>query len=170
MERKLLLLGMLRMQDMHGYQLNELIDTHLGTSIQLKKPTVYKLLGGMEEDGWISFREEQEGNYPPRRVYALTADGESAFQELLRESIATYKPVSYLSDIGMAYLDALPAKEAVTLLANRREEVKNLLSRIEVDEHHVGGFQLMLSHHCHHLSAEMDWLDEVIDQFEQVRE
>jgi DNA-binding PadR family transcriptional regulator len=170
MERKLLLIGMLRIQDMHGYQLNELIDTHLGTSIQLKKPTVYKLLGGMEEDGWITFREEQEGNYPPRRVYAITEKGESAFQELLRESIAIYKPVSYLNDIAMAYLDALPAKEAVTLLSKRREEVNILASIIADDEQHVGGFQLMLSHHSHHLRAELDWLDAVIDQLQQAIE
>jgi hypothetical protein len=43
---------------MHGYQINELIEVHLGTSIELKKPTVYKLLGNMLENGWISYREE----------------------------------------------------------------------------------------------------------------
>lgn len=170
MERKLLLLGILRMQDMHGYQLNEFIDTHLGTSIQLKKPTVYKLLGRMEGDGWITFREEQVGNYPPRRVYAITEEGKSAFLKLLRESLATYKPVSYLSDIGMAYLDALPSNETVTLLVERRKEIKNLVSNIARDEQHKGGFQLMLSHHSHHLIAELDWLDEVIENLKQVRE
>lgn len=134
MERKLLLLGMLRMQDMHGYQINELIETHIGTSIQLKKPTVYKLLHNMEVDGWITRRDEQEGNYPPRRVYAITVEGESTFQELLRENISEYRPISYLSDIGIAYLDALPAEEATTLLARRRKEVNDLLSRLDVDD------------------------------------
>jgi hypothetical protein len=70
----------------------------------------------------------------------------------------------------MAYLDALPAQEAVTLIAKRREGVKNLVSKIDSDEQHVGGFQLMLSHLSHHLHAELDWLDAVINQLQQVRE
>jgi len=88
MERKLLLLGLIRMQEMHGYQINELIDAHLGTSIQLKKPTAYKLLEAMMKDGWITDREEQEGNYPTRRVYSITPEGNAAFQRLLREKVS----------------------------------------------------------------------------------
>ena len=164
MERKLLLLGMLRMQEMHGYQINELIDAHLGTSVQIKKPTVYKLLGAMLDEGWITYREEQAGNYPARRVYAITPQGETAFQQLLRESLAGYKPVSYLSNIGVVYLDALPAGEAAALLNERRLLVETLLETIQRDEHHQGGFQLLLSHHIRHLQTELAWLNDVIEQ------
>ncbi|MGD8597706.1 MAG: helix-turn-helix transcriptional regulator, partial [Anaerolineae bacterium] len=76
MERELLLLGLLRSQDMHGYQLHEAIDSHLGMGVQLTKPTAYRLLSNMADDGWVTFREEQEGNRPPRRVYAITPKGE----------------------------------------------------------------------------------------------
>jgi len=165
MERKLLLLGMLRVQEMHGYQINELIDSHLGTSIQLKKPTVYKLLGTMVDDGWINYREEQEGNYPTRRVYAITPQGEAAFQELLRENLAEYKPVSYLNNIGIIYLDVLPAEESASLLSQRREEVEGFLRKVEADEEH-GGFEFMLSYHINHLKAELEWLDEVIGELQ----
>jgi DNA-binding PadR family transcriptional regulator len=44
MEYKLLLLGLLKSAEMHGYQLHETIEDHLGNSAQLKKPTLYKLL------------------------------------------------------------------------------------------------------------------------------
>jgi DNA-binding PadR family transcriptional regulator len=119
MERKLLLLGLLRSQEMHGYQINELIDAHLGTSIELKKPTVYKLLGAMVNDGWINFHEEREGNYPTRRVYRITTEGEEVFQQLLRQSLADYKPISYLGNVGIMYLDTLPVEEAAALLQQR---------------------------------------------------
>ena len=48
-ERKLLLLGLLRKNDMHGYLLN----AHLGGAvpISLKKPTAYNLLDRMEQGG-----------------------------------------------------------------------------------------------------------------------
>lgn len=164
MERKLLLLGMLRMKEMHGYQINEFIDAHLGISVQLKKPTVYKLLGAMEDDGWISSREEQEGNYPLRRVYAITETGETSFQQLLRENIAAYRPSSHLGNIGIVFLDALDSEEAVSLLAERRKRVADLMLELNSHDEFVEGFSLMLSYHRHHLNAELNWLDDISSQ------
>lgn len=162
MERKLLLLGLLRSQDMHGYQINELIDAHLDTSIEIKKPTIYKLLATMVDDGWIRYYEEQEGNYPTRRVHQLTPKGEEAFQRLLRQSLADYQPVSQLGNIGIVFLDALPNEEAVTLLLQRRQKAERRAQALRADEQHQGGFRLMLSYHLNQLSAELAWLDEVI--------
>lgn len=166
MDRELLLLGLLRMNEMHGYQINELIDAHLGTSIELKKPTVYKLLGKMLENGWISAREEQEGSYPTRRVYAITPLGEEAFQRLLRESLASYHPSSFLSSVALIYLDALPPEEALTLVQRRRSEVTILFGTLQADEYHQGGFQRLMSLQIKHLQAELDWLDELIKHLE----
>jgi DNA-binding PadR family transcriptional regulator len=164
MERKLLLLGMLRMQEMHGYQINEFIDTHLGSSgVYLKKATAYHLLNTMTDDGWVTYKEEQEGNRPPRRVYAITAEGEAAFQKLLRECLVDYKPAEFRSDIALAFLDMLPANEALSLLQKRRAAIEDLLEPIHTfGEHHGGGLQLMLEHQVRHLTAELEWLDEVI--------
>lgn len=167
MERKLLLLGIVRSQELHGYQINELIDAHLGTSIQLKKPTVYKLLGAMENDGWIRSHEEQAGNYPTRRVYRITPEGLDAFQQLLRQSLADYRPVSHLNSIGLVFLNALPAQEAVALLRQRRAKVARLAEALRADDQHQGGFQLMLSYHLSQLHAELAWLDDVISQLQQ---
>jgi DNA-binding PadR family transcriptional regulator len=162
MERKLLLLGLLRTHEMHGYQINELIDIHLGSSIQLKKPTAYKLLNQMVDDGWLDVREEREGNYPPRQVFSITPNGDTAFHRMLRESLADYKPVTFPGNIGLAFLDVLPAGEAVELLQQRREIIEGLLQTIETDDKHQGGFQLLLTQQQRHLRAELEWVDEVI--------
>lgn len=53
MERKLLLLGILRQQEMHGYQLYEFIERDLAACTNLTKPTAYYLLNKMAEDNWI---------------------------------------------------------------------------------------------------------------------
>ncbi len=162
MERKLLLLGLLRSQGMHGYQLNEAIDSHLGASVHLKKPTAYRLLNEMARNGWITYKEEQEGNRPPRRIYSLTPQGEAAFQRLLRESLADYRPVELLSDVGLAFLDVLPSAEVLPLLHKRRSVIESLLQMLSVHNEHPGSFQLMIEHQRRHLSAELEWLDEVI--------
>ena len=59
-ERELLLLGLLRKREMHGYQLSEFLETHLVMFFDIKKATAYNLLGKMEKSGWVSSHEEQE--------------------------------------------------------------------------------------------------------------
>ena len=164
MERQLLLLGLLRMQEMHGYQINEFIESHLGESIQLKKPTVYKLLATMQQDGWITSREQKEGNYPTRRVFAIAPGGESEFQKLLRQNLSQYSAASYLGNIGIMFVDALETKEACTLLSERRQRVFDSVMLLEEHAFKAGGFDLMLSYNRHVLQAELDWLDEVVDK------
>lgn len=170
MERGLLLLGLLRSHEMHGYQLNELIDRHLGSSIQLTKPTAYRLLGKMASDGWITCREEREGNRPPRRVYAITAAGEAQFQRLLRESLASYRPAELRSDISLAFLDLLPAEEALPLLGSRRAAIESRLQAVRASDRHHGSFQLVIDHQAHHLATELAWLEQVIARLESGHE
>ena len=170
MEREVLLLGLLRSHEMHGYQVNELIDRHLGASIQLTKPTAYRLLGKMERDGWITCREQREGNRPPRRVYAITAKGEAAFQRLLRESLGNYRPAELRSDVSLAFLDQLPMEEALPLLGNRRAEIEDRLQAVRASDRHHGSFQLVIDHQAHHLAAELAWLEQVIARLESGRE
>ena len=162
MERKLLLLGLLRIQDMHGYQLSEVIDTHLGNSLQLKRATAYDLLDKMAADGWITARRSRAGNRPARRVYAITPQGEAAFQALLRESLAAYRPVMFPSDLSLAFVDELPPEEAIALLAQRRAAIAALLAETASLDPHPGTMQWVVEHQQRHLAAEVEWMDEVI--------
>jgi len=163
MERKLLLLGMLRNNEMHGYQINEMIEMHLGTSVQLTKPTAYRLLNQMAEDGWILFREEQEGKRPQRRVYSITSQGEIEFQRLLRQCLAHYEQPEFSSTVCLAYLDQIPEVEAAQLLGQRRRMIEKSLGALSTSEMHQGSFQLVIDNQIFHLKAELDWLDTVLD-------
>lgn len=164
MDYKLLLLGLLRHQEMYGYQLYEFLDNNLGMCVQLKKPTAYKLLNQMAEDGWITAREEQEGNRPTRRVYVITPKGETAFHELLRQSLISYQAAEFLSDIGLMFLDALSGQEAIPLLEQRRAAVYALLQEVESYPPHPGSVQFMIEHQRRHYAAEVAWIDDVINQ------
>jgi DNA-binding PadR family transcriptional regulator len=170
MERELLLLGLLRSQNMHGYQLHEAIDSHLGMGVQLTKPTAYRLLSSMAEDGWVTSREEQEGNRPPRRVYAITPQGEVAFQRLLRENLANYQPSDFTCHIGLAFLDELPAEEALPLLHRRHAAMEELSHSTRAHGEHPGSLQLILERQMHLLAAELEWLDTVIARLQSIQD
>ncbi len=165
MERKILLLGLLRQFDMYGYKLNEFIDTHIETSIQLKKPTTYRILHKMAEEGWIEFKEVQEGNRPFKRIYSITSQGELEFQKLLRKSLSNYEPSEYRSAISLAFVDALPLDEVVSLLEKRRELLKKILQTTQKNAEGHGHFNLLIDHRIRHLSTELEWLNEIIDHF-----
>jgi len=162
MERELLLLGLLRNNEMYGYQINEFIDNHLGSSINLTKPTAYRLLKNMAEQGWVSFREEKVGKRPTRRIYAITELGEGKFREFLSSCIGEYKPAAYSSTICLAFLDTIPVEEALPHLEKQRQTIEELLSRVKSDQNHPGAFQLTIDHQIRHLETDREWLAEVI--------
>lgn len=170
MERQLLLLGLLRSQDMHGYQLHDVIDSHLGMGVHITKPTAYRLLANMADAGWVTYREEQEGNRPPRRVYAITPPGEKAFRRLLRENLAHYRPPDLTAHVGLAFLDELSPGQALPLLDRRRADMAARLAAARAQCQHPGSLQLMLEHQLHLLAAELDWLDGVIARLRTTRD
>jgi len=166
MERELLLLGLLRQHDMYGYQINELIDAHLGSSIDLTKPTAYRLLHNMAEQGWISYHEEKVGKRPTRRIYSITEIGEVKFQEMLKSCLGQHGPVEITSTICMAFLDTLPLEEVLPLLERRRATIEELIDSMKSDQSHHGAFQLTIDHQIRHLETDLDWLSEVITRLE----
>ena len=164
MERELLLLGLLRHRDMHGYQLHEFINQYLSSCTDLKKSTAYFLLGKMAERGWIVEIEANDGSRPPRRVYRLTEAGEVVFQTALRDQLRADTPTVYPADTALAFLDQLPATEARALLEDRRAGMAARRAALEDAPAHAGAWQLLLEHQRRHLDSELAWLDEVLSR------
>ena len=163
MHRELLLLGVLRQGNMHGYGINEFIQRDMAYCADLKKATAYHLLQKMAAAGWIQERMDQEGNRPPRRTYTVTAEGEAAFQRLLRENLSAHTSPRFEGDIGIAFIDQLPAGEALILLRERQAVLKAELETLEqVQSHGQGSMQLILLHQKRYLGFELDWLAEVM--------
>jgi len=130
MEKKLLLLGILRKQDMHGYLLNHMLDQDVTMPITLKKSNAYKILKTMEADGWITQREERHGNRPFRQVYSITKKGSKAFDNLVRKNLADYPGPEFPSLVAYKYLEGLSARESLELLEDRREKIASRLEEI----------------------------------------
>lgn len=166
MERELLLLGLLRQQAMHGYELHSSFERVLSTCVEIKKPTAYLLLERMAAAGWISVSEEREGNRPPRKLYHITEEGEAMFQRLLRENLVSFASAQFSNDVGLAFVDSLPAAEALTLLAQRRSTLAQHLATFTHVPPHEGSLQLVIDHQRHFLTSELTWLDSVIQRLQ----
>ena len=166
MERQLLLLGVLRAQKMHGYQLNEFLERHFDFITNLKAPTAYYLLDRLAADGYVRANQEQVGNRPQRRVYEITPQGENYFFELLRANLRGFSPATDADEVGLAFMGELPEVELRACLTEKRTQVEEELARLVTIEERLQSsegqtrpIRLVLDHHLTLVRAEIAWLD-----------
>ena len=166
-ERKLLLLGLLRHTDMHGYMLNAHLDSTI--PITLKKPTAYNLLEIMEKAGWITHREELTGKRA-KKIYTIAKVGEEAFFKLLRQQLSTFTPGEHPGMVSISFLDAIPVLDAIKLLKNRKSQIEEYVTGFHKtsegtsgpDHHHQGSINLVIKYSHRAFTLELEFLNEVI--------
>lgn len=167
MDHTLLILGLIKLQEMHGYQLGELIDRRLGYLTDLKKPTLYHLLGKLEAEGDVTKTTSREGNRPERFTYKLTKQGASHFQDRLRQNLQDTHAAYFNDDIGLLFLSEIAAPDAREFLAQKRASVQERLAQVgqalALHRPDTPAYYT-LRHHELHLKTERAWLDELIAQ------
>jgi DNA-binding PadR family transcriptional regulator len=164
MEKKLLLLGYLLSHSMHGYQLSQILQHSPGLPITLTQPNAYRLLGSMESDGWVTYREEQEGNRPSRRVYTVTDAGRAAFYRLLRENLSACPTPEFPAAVGFDFVHTLPSEEAATLLKERYQAVQAKFEQLDAVSDEILQSHLTLEYLHHYYGTELEWLAGIIDR------
>ncbi len=164
MEKKLLILGMLLSHEMHGYQLNEMLQQNPSTPIALKKSNTYRLLSKMEEEGWVTYTEEQEGNRPQRQTYTVTEVGKATFYELLRENLAHPPSPEFPGVVGLDFLYMLPIEETIPLLNQRLQAVTAQFEELDSLDINIRQTHLSVAYLHTYYAREMQWLDELIQR------
>lgn len=135
-ERHLLLLGLLMAQRQHGYSINEFIERNLGRVSGMKRATAYALLEKLERDGLVSMETvETVGNYPPRKVYAITEAGRETFFAPMQQLLVDPEPSSSLR--------LAPGDGAAVAYDTTRSVVKGILNPAALLVLFTGIFMLM---------------------------
>jgi DNA-binding PadR family transcriptional regulator len=170
MDHTLLVLGLLKLQEMHGYQLSDLIDRRIKYLTDLKKPTLYHILGKLEAKGYVTQSVSREGNRPERHTYRLTKNGAARFGELLRQNLQDAHMAYFNDDIGLLFLSEVAAPDARAYLEQKRTGVDERLAEIARGlAAHTPGTPpyYTLRHHELHLKTERAWLDELLAQLKK---
>ncbi len=118
-EQELLILGLLKANPKHGYEIKKEILT-LFAGIEAK--SIYYPLKIMEKRGMLVKKAVKSGRRPQRFVYQLTAKGESRFQELLSHSFLDFKRPQFILDLSLYFLDYMQPE-----VAKRRLRARMLL-------------------------------------------
>lgn len=162
--RELLLLGFVNRRETHGYELVKFLDQRMNFLIDLKPPTTYSLLDRLEQHGYVTSRLEREGNWPERRVYRITSEGEVRFRDLLRENLAAFLPARFPDEVGLYFMDQLPDSEVRVALEAKLAQVVCRLAELreQVEQHAETPAHWLFEHHLAHLECERAWLEETL--------
>jgi PadR family transcriptional regulator PadR len=77
----MLILKLLEERDMYGYQMIEELRRRSDHTFDLKAGTLYPLLHGLEEKGWITAYQDNSDTARPRKYYHLTKSGTEQLKE-----------------------------------------------------------------------------------------
>ena len=89
----LVILGLLRQEDMYGYQLVQETEKQSGGAIVTQEGSLYPVLYKLLEQGYISDRRVQVGKRMTRIYYHLEPAGEEHLKQLTREYQAVTRGV-----------------------------------------------------------------------------
>lgn len=167
-ERELLVLGLLKSQAQHGYQINEFIETYLGKVADMKKSTAYLILKRLQKDGYVVVSLHQEGNRPIRQVYSITDKGDAYFTKILRKHLTHLERQAIPGEIPFMFIDHLPLSEVITLLQERHHAVCNMIEELKKAHPHTGvSVDLAIQYRLALFETSKLWIEQTIRQFQE---
>ena len=169
MVQQLILLGILLGGKTHGYRLNEYVTHAMNLYTDIKKSKVYYTLEKLEKDGYVEHETEREGRRPERRVYQITEKGKSYFLQLLRDNLGEFVRTYFSDDIGVAFMDQLPTLEVRKLLKKKRRITQSTLKQFKEIPNHGGNWQYVISHNIAHLEADITWIDNILNDLDDLK-
>ncbi len=102
-EGGMLIMALLREQDMYGYQMIEELRRRSDHTFDLKAGTLYPLLHGLEDKGWISSWQEETDSARPRRYYHLTKLGREQLSVKQAQWRSYSRAVNRVLEGGLCY-------------------------------------------------------------------
>jgi DNA-binding PadR family transcriptional regulator len=163
---ELAILGLLKEQAMHGYQLRKRLADTLGSFWQVSYGSLYPTLRRLQKEGAVEmvFPKEQVGRR--KNVYRITEKGEALFAELLERAGQDASEDSGFS-VRFAFFQYLKPETRIRLLERRRTFLEGRWSHLKdsVQRLKEGIDSYTLSLMNHELAAtetDIRWLDDLI--------
>lgn len=131
---QLLVLGVVRMsQPVHGYDVRRTLLTWRADEwANINPGSIYHALKTLTRDGFLRVTETgRQGSRPERTAYELTADGETEFVTLLRQSLWTVSSYPLPLYAGLAFVTALRRDEVLVLMRNRVAQMDAAMASLQ---------------------------------------
>src|ERR1700741_15641 len=155
----LTLLGLLEREPSHGYDLKRDYDTFFGRGKQLPFGQVYATLGRLARDGKVTAGDNEPGDGPDRKRYAITDVGRYEVDGWLADPV---EPEPHLQTVLFAKvtLALMLGKPAAAYLDRQRSaHIRRMQELTELRWHGPLVDVLLADHALFHLEADLRWID-----------
>lgn len=165
---ELAILGLLKEQPMHGYQLSRELGESLGGFWRVSYGSLYPTLRRLERAGEVEAVASEETTVGRRKqVYRITAKGEETFLQLLQEAPHDNQSEDQRFRVRLAFFRYLPPETRLRLLERRRAYLENRLNSItdslRSTRARVDGYTLSLMEHGRaDVESDLAWVDGLI--------
>lgn len=174
MSIRLVILGILNQQPLHGYEIKQIIEEYMGDWTDIKFGSIYFALSKLAESGHIEVIEENRtGKRPAKTVYQITAAGKEEFLRLLKKAWCEHKQIIFPFDMALFFIKYLSKAEAVQYLQQRIENVTQKLNFLNdhKNEHRQNPYIpkeaiAIIDHSYYHLEAELHWLQDLLNNID----
>lgn len=167
MENELLLLGLLRENPKHGYQIKRQLKEIMQTFAGLKIKSIYYPLKKLEQAGFIKKHAGKEGRRPEKFIYELTLRGKERFDDLLQEGFIKIEKPFIDIDIPLYFLEFADNKAAKKRLRARVMFIRRIehnLEEIKKKYEAKPNIKIILEHDIHLVRAEVEFLNKIIEK------
>lgn len=165
---ELAILGLLKEQPMHGYQLSRELGESLGGFWRVSYGSLYPTLRRLEKGDDVEAVASDETTVGRRKqVYRITGKGETTFLRLLQETPHDNQTEDQRFRVRLAFFRYLPPETRLRMLERRRAYLEDRLSTIKdslrATRERVDDYTLALMEHGRS-STESDiaWVDDLI--------
>jgi len=164
---ELAILGLLKQQPMHGYQLSRELGESLGGFWRVSYGSLYPTLRRMERDGLVAPVTGQPTGGRRKTVYGITEQGELAFLELLQEAPGDTSSEDARFRVRLAFFRYLPPETRIRLLERRRaaltERLASFDAAIDAGRDDADDYRLAVMEHGRAATeADIVWLQDLI--------
>lgn len=165
-------LSLLSEGETHGYALNEAIEYRgFRKWTDIAFSSIYAILTRLEKATLISSRLDPSKKGPARKLYRLTPKGRSALKRIIKEYISEPEHPRGRVDLGAAYIELLPTKDAIKCLESYAEKMRQRIENIahirEIQRPIPFGAEIIFEHGIVKGEAEVKWIERVIGQLKE---
>jgi DNA-binding PadR family transcriptional regulator len=172
---RLLILGVLRQQPRHGYEVRQTLELWNAEQwANVAYGSIYFALKKMAEEHLVEETgTDQVGNRPARTVYAITEEGQSEFDRLLREYWWEPKPTINPFQVALTFMDQLPREYLLVALGRRADGLRTFLQTFDpaIEQKIKHGAPRHVAHNLRlvalQIETELRWIEQTIGMIER---
>lgn len=159
-------LGLLKEQDMHGYELKKRLSEVFGMPSAVSFGSLYPALARLEAAGAVEAVELGLGGGRRRKVYRISPAGSKMFEELLATSQGTADDERAFS-LRLAFARYLPAEARLGMLEQRRAVLGQRLAQMAArararrEDRYM---RVLADRQREELWSDMSWLERLIEE------